>query len=167
MTIEWLTICSYVRMYNVYKVDYRGATAPKNNKKIWSTCNNVTGNSVVEQWAIYPEVAGSIPAQFQLIINFYSWASELTKNHIKSLELTCIKREELKYFLLWKNIKTRFLWKILHFEASSRVIFLRKFFNSSQFIIFFGKIIFLLLVRNGIWCRAFGQRSFIPLKTAI
>ena len=43
------------------------------------TCHNVTGSSVVEQWARYPEVAGSILAQFQLFINFKtSWASELT-----------------------------------------------------------------------------------------
>ena len=39
----------------------------------------MTVSSVVEQWARYPEVAGSIPAQFQLFINFQiSWASELT-----------------------------------------------------------------------------------------
>ena len=37
------------------------------------------GNSVVEQWARYPEVAGSISAHFQRFINFQiSWVSELT-----------------------------------------------------------------------------------------
>ena len=42
--------------------------------------NNVTGSSVAEQWGLgYPEVSGSIPAQFQLFINFQiNWASELT-----------------------------------------------------------------------------------------
>ena len=40
---------------------------------------NVTGSSVVKQCDRYPEVAGSIPAQFQLYFNFQiSWASELT-----------------------------------------------------------------------------------------
>ena len=38
-----------------------------------------SGTSVVEQWARYPEVAGSIPTKFQHFINFQiSLASELT-----------------------------------------------------------------------------------------
>ena len=42
---------------------------------------NATCSSVVEQWDRYTEVVGSIPAQFQLIINFQiSWAFELTIN---------------------------------------------------------------------------------------
>ena len=32
--------------------------------------SNVTGSSVVELWARYPEVAGSYPAQFQFFIDF-------------------------------------------------------------------------------------------------
>ena len=34
------------------------------------TINNVTGSSVVEQWARYPEVAGSIPDSFKFSSTF-------------------------------------------------------------------------------------------------
>ena len=40
---------------------------------------NATCSSVVEQWIRYPEVVGSIPDPFQLIINSQiSWEYELT-----------------------------------------------------------------------------------------
>ena len=45
-------------------------------KTVFVLC--ATGSSVVEQWARNPEVTGSIPAQFQLFINFQTSSSELT-----------------------------------------------------------------------------------------
>ena len=49
-----------------------GAGAEVEGPGFWThrhTLLNATGSSVVEQWAEYPEVAGSIPARFQLFIN--------------------------------------------------------------------------------------------------
>ena len=42
MTIEWLTICihvyMYVWVYSVYKVDRRGAAAPKKKSDVLKNC---------------------------------------------------------------------------------------------------------------------------------
>ena len=70
-------------MVNVLCSTYAGKGSSDFLSLIYLTTES--GSSVVEQWARYPEVAGSIPAQIQLFKNFQiSWechCNALLKKH--------------------------------------------------------------------------------------
>ena len=70
-------------MVNVLCSTYAGKGCSDFLSLIYLTTES--GSSVVEQWARYPEVAGSIPAQIQLFKNFQiSWechCNALLKKH--------------------------------------------------------------------------------------